>query len=123
MRFERSWIPGIVTLAVAVIISTQILKLPFTLRGVLGAAIAGWLLWTGVQILRGRSGLAHLPRSGGPKVQYWRGQRVVLDDGPARRPRSLALPPWPQASGAIGSVLIGLSALVILGMAFAANFI
>lgn len=121
MRFERSWIPGIITLVVAVVIRNQIMRLPFELRGLLAAAIAGWLLWTGVQILRGRSGMAHLPRAGGPKVQYWRGQRIVLDDGPAKR-RGLALPPWPQATGAIGAALIGLSALAILAAAFAARF-
>lgn len=115
MRFDRSWIPGIITLLAVVILRRQVLGLPAEIRSLIGLAIAGWLVWTGIQILRGRNQDAFLSRAAGPKVQYWRGQRIVLEEERPRSARlSLRLPPWPVAASALLCVLIGLGAVLIL---------
>jgi hypothetical protein len=115
MRFDRSWLPGILAIVGAVLLQRQILRAPLEVRLALAALMGGWLLWTAWSIWRNPTRGAEFG-AGGKRVQYWRGQRIEL--APPPRPARRSAPPTTQLLIAAFYAVVG--AMVLAVVAFSA---
>jgi hypothetical protein len=104
MRFDRSWLPGIIVVLVLVLLQQRVLRLPWSAQAVLAIGGGLWFLWTAWNIWRNPTGGAAFG-SGGRRVQYWRGQRIEL--APAPRQPKIKTPPPAQLALAIAYALSG----------------
>jgi hypothetical protein len=113
MRFDRSWLPGIVALIVLLLIRREVARTPLELQLALAALMGAWLLWTAWNIWRNPTRAAEFG-SGGKRVQYWRGQRIELAPPPRTARRSA--PPTTQLLivlfyAALGAMVLAVAAL------------
>ncbi len=98
MRSQQSWLIPVGVLIALLILQRQIYHLPPVVRAVLGLVGAGWIMQQGLLTMRQQ------PRRGssGQTVQYWRGQRYVLDN-----PQPTRSAPSLQTAIGIGYIAIG----------------
>ncbi|HYF63848.1 MAG TPA: hypothetical protein VD886_13595 [Herpetosiphonaceae bacterium] len=115
MRFDRSWLPGILAFVGVIVLRREVLRTPPAVQLALAALMGGWLLWTAWGIWRTPTRGAEFG-AGGKRVQYWRGQRIELE--PARPARRSA-PPNTQLAIAAFYALTGALVLAVVAISAA----
>ena len=101
----------VIVVIIAILFAFQVVpRLPLEIRLILGLASAGFMLFHSVNQLRSSGGGASL--TSGKRVQYWRGQRIEIEE-----PRSKAIKrSFNRRSGiALVYAAVGASAIVVLG--------
>lgn len=111
MRFDRSWLPGIAAVLGLILLERQLFGLPWAFRALLATAGSMWFLWTAWNIWRNPVGRGEFANRG-PRVQYWRGQRI--ETPPASRARRVSSLPATQLIMAIFYAVTGAGILAIV---------
>ena len=117
MNLDRNLVTGLAIIVVLWLIRANLWRLPDAIVYMLGFFLGGWLISIGWQAWRGTPGGG--ARSG-QRVQYWRGQRIVIDEPPQRTlSRSLS---WSHFAAGI-YMLLGTLLLLMLVLAVLENFL
>lgn len=102
----------VIVVIVAILFAFQVVpRLPLEIRLILGLAAAGFMLFHSFNQLRSSGGGTSL--TSGKRVQYWRGQRVEIEE-----PRSKAIKrSFNRRTGiALVYVAVGASALIVFAI-------
>lgn len=103
-KIDLRWV--FVIVLVVLLLFLDELRIPWQLAAAVGLAAGAYLLNIGWQRFRESGGMTARPR-----VTYWRGERIVLDQP---RRRQVRVPPWPTLTSAILYLLLGVTTIALV---------